>query len=629
MGGFYGLLGAFLMAACATAETPPPQDRPYPGTLSLSVDARDIARKIFTIQERIPVAEGALTLLYPEWLPGDHAPAGEQLAQLGGLSFSAGGHPLAWRRDPLNVYAFHLDIPPGTLEIEADFQFLSPTAEDQGDIVVTPEMLAVHWEKLVLYPAGHVSHDIIVRPSLALPRGWQWAGALAATEQSDDRVGFAPINLEDLIDSPIYAGKNVLRVDLDPGAKVRVTLDMFADSAGDLSASPAQIEAHRALVRQAYKLFGGLHYDHYDFLMTLSDDFGFAGLEHHQSGENGVRATYFEEWDQGEEWRSELVSHEFTHSWDGKFRRPIGQLTGNFNQPMSNDLLWVYEGATTYWGYVLAARSGLVPPDHMRDGLARAAAFLDHTGGRRWRALQDTTNDPVINRRRPLGWRSWERAEDYYREGALIWLDADTLIREKSGGKKSLDDFARAFFGVESGRHTPLPYDFADVVAAMNAVLPYDWAAFFRERLDGHGPGAPLDGLTRGGWSLVYDAVPTDFSRNADAYRHVSDYSFSLGVIIDREGVLRQVLWDSPAFGAGLTVGSTLLAVNGRAFTTARLDAAITAAKSDPAPMELLLKKDDRYETVRLDYHDGLRYPHLARLPATPDRLTEILTEVK
>lgn len=603
----------------------PLSEKPYPGILELHVDATNVGQKIFEVRERIPVAAGRLTLLYPQWLLGTHAPSGPLLSQLAGLELRADTRPLEWRRDPLNVYAFQVDIPAGATTLDARFEFLSPVDGNEGAIVATPEMVAVHWEALLLYPAGYYARRITARPSLTLPQGWPFAGALEAAARDGATVTFKPVNLEELVDSPVYAGRYFKRIDLDPGASTPVFLDMVADSPAALEASPQQIEAHRALVQQAYKLFDSHHYAHYDFLMALSDDFSFAGLEHHQSGENGVRADYFSNWDKEQMWRSNLVSHEFTHSWDGKFRRPADQLTANFNRPMQDSLLWVYEGATSYWGHVLGARSGLVQTSQMEEALAAAAALYDHRVGRRWRTLEDTTNEPIITRRSPLGWVSWQRSEDYYSEGELIWFDADTKIRELSGDQRSLDDFARRFFGVGNGRHEPLPYTFEDVVRALNAVQPYDWSTFLHSRLDGHGPGAPLDGLARAGWKLTYTDQPTAYFKDAEAYRKVSDFSYSVGLVIDEEGRITGVLWDSPAFKAGLTVGFRALAVNGRTYKPETLKAAITSARESPAFVELLVQQADRFETVSIDYHEGLKYPRLERIAGTPDRLAAIL----
>jgi predicted metalloprotease with PDZ domain len=605
-------------------DVPTPLDKPYPGVIELQVDATNLDQKIFQVRELIPVGSGQVTLLYPQWHLGTHAPADRMLAQFAGLIVSGNHRRLEWIRDPVNPYAFHVDVPAGVSVLQAEFQFLSPVTGNQGAILMTPEMLAVHWESVVLYPAGYYARGIMVKASVTLPQNWPFAGALEAAGRSGAAVNFKAVNLEELIDSPLYAGRHFRRIDLDPGATVPVFLDMFADSDADLQATPQQIDAHRAVVQQAYKLFGSHHYDHYDMLLALSDEFSFAGLEHHQSGENGVRTTYFSDWDKQQEWRSNLVSHEYIHSWDGKYRRPADQLTANFNLPMQDSLLWVYEGGTSYWGHVVGARSGLVDAAQMRDGLAATAALYDTRAGRAWRSLQDTTNDPIVNRRGPLAWTTWQRAEDYYSEGELIWLDADTKIREMSGEKRSLDDFAREFFGVQNGRHVPLTYTFADVVAALNRVLPYDWAGFLRARLDGHGPGAPLDGVTRAGWKLVYAETETAFFKDAEEYRKAANFAYSLGLSIAADGRIASVAWDSPAFKAGLTEGYTLLAVGGRAYKPEVLKAAITAAKNGRDPIELLLRINDRFRTVRIDYHGGLKYPRLERIEGTPDRLAAI-----
>ncbi len=619
-------LGALVLmtGVLQARELPKLLDTSYPGVIELQVDATNLNQKIFQVREQIPVRSGEVTLLYPQWHLGTHAPADRMLAQFAGLIVSGNDRRLEWIRDPVNPYAFHVDVPRGVSVLQAEFQFLSPVTGNQGAILMTPEMLAVHWESIVLYPAGYYARGIMVRPSVVLPQNWPFAGALEMTGNDGGAVSFKAVNLEELIDSPLYAGRHFKRIDLDPGASVPVFLDMFADSDAVLEATPRQIEAHRAVVQQAYKLFGSHHYDHYDMLLALSDEFTFAGLEHHQSGENGVRTSYFSDWDKQQEWRSNLVSHEYIHSWDGKFRRPADQLTANFNVPMRDSLLWVYEGGTSYWGHVVGARSGLVDAEQMRDGLAATAALYDTRAGRAWRSLQDTTNDPIVNRRGPLAWTTWQRAEDYYSEGELIWLDADTKIRELSGEKRSLDDFARGFFGVRNGAHAPLPYTFADVVAALDQVLPYDWSAFLRARLDGHGPGAPLDGLTRAGWKLTYTEQETAFFKDGEEYRKAANFAYSLGLGIAADGRIANVAWDSPAFKAGLTEGYTLLAVDGRAYKPEVLKAAITAAKDGGEPIELLLRMNDRFRTVRIDYHGGLKYPRLERIEGTPDRLAAI-----
>jgi predicted metalloprotease with PDZ domain len=626
--------GSFMLAlaAGAAAQTqspmPPaiaePQDRPYPGVIRLAVDASDVTRHVFRIRETIPVEGGALTLLYPKWGPGTHSPVG-RIDNLAGLIIRADGQRVDWTRDTVDMYAFHLTVPAGAHSLDVEFQFLSATDDNQGRIVTTAEMLNLQWLSVVLYPAGYFSRQIAVEPSVRLPDEWQFATALEIASTAGATTMFKQVSLEVLVDSPMFAGRHVKRFDLDASGPVPVRLNVFAERADLLEAKPEQIDAHRALVTQAYRLFNSHHYDHYDFLLALSDHFGFSGLEHHRSSENSAGApTYFTEWDKNPDTR-ELLPHEFAHSWNGKFRRPADLWTPNFNVPMRDSLLWVYEGQTQYWGYVLAARSGLVTKEQALDQLAYVAAIFSHRPGRGWRSLQDTTNDPVVTARRPIPWRSWQRGEDYYSEGELMWIDADTLIRELSNGQKSLDDFARAFFGVDDGQWLAAKtYTFDDVVAALNAVQPYDWAGFLRARLDSH-DGPPLDGLSRGGYKLTYTDKESDYLKKIEARRKYADFTFSLGFSVGRENKLSDVLWDGRAQAAGLSVGTQLIAVNGEAYDKDRLMAMITAAKTENAPLEFIVKNGSRYSTVRIGYHDGLRYPHLTRDEAVPARLDQIL----
>ncbi|MEO7252398.1 MAG: peptidase M61, partial [Arenimonas sp.] len=498
-------LVATASAATAGAQSPPISDSPYPGTLSVSVDATDIARRIFTVHEEIAVSAGPLRLFYPQWLPGNHGPRGP-IDQIGGLMFRVGDTSLNWRRDPLDMYSFLLEIPARASKLQVDFQFLSPLDANQGRVVVTPEIIGLQWNTVLLYPAGHAARAISVQPEVTLPDGWKFASALEVASQSGARIEFKPVDLETLVDSPVLAGKYFRRFELAGSGALPVHLDVVADAPKQLEAKPEVLARHVKLVDQAYRLFGAPHYRHYDFLLSVSARYASIGLEHHQSSEDGVDLGYLIE--PKEFFGRDLLPHEFTHSWNGKFRRGADLATANFNTPMQDSLLWVYEGQTQYWGNVLAARAGLHSAEQARETLAVVAATYANREGRVWRSLQDTTNQPIISARRPQAWRSWQRPEDYYSEGQLIWLDADTLIREKSVGARSLDDFARGFFGVKSDRIAPLPYVLEDVVAALNTVLPYDWSGFLRERLDGKRPEAPLDGLSRGGWKLVYDDKP-------------------------------------------------------------------------------------------------------------------------
>jgi predicted metalloprotease with PDZ domain len=602
---------------------PAPQDAPYPGSISLKVDATDIERHIFNVRESIPVKPGALTLLYPQWLPGNHAPRGP-IDGLAGLQMSVSGHRVEWVRDPVNIYAFHLQVPDGARQLDVEFQYAAPLIAGEGRIImVTPEMLGLQWNTVVLYPAGYYASRIVVAPELTLPEDWDFGSALDVEGRRRSFVSFKHVSLEMLVDSPVFAGRYFRRIQLDPA----VHLDIVADSPGSYdNIKPEQIAVHRKLVQEVYALFGTRHFDHYDALLALSDHFGDIGLEHHRSSENRRLPGYFVDWDRETVGRG-LLPHEFTHSWNGKFRRPAGLATHNFNVPMRNELLWVYEGLTSYLEGVLAARSGLWTADFTRQYLAYTAANMDHDRpGRAWRDLEDTTYQPIVTARRALSWLSSERTEDYYPEGALIWLDVDTKIRELSGDKRSLDDFARVFFGGTEGSLGPVPYTLADIVHALNGVAPYDWEKFLTQRLHSHGPGAPLDGLARSGWKLVYTDVPTDYLRGLEDQRKAVDFMFSLGInVSSREfGQIVEVLWGGPAYDAGLTTGTAIIAVNGREYRQERLREAIAIAHNNHTPIELIVKNLDRYRTVRIPYYDGLKYPRLERVERSADRLTAI-----
>jgi predicted metalloprotease with PDZ domain len=609
------------------AEIPAPKDIAYPGTIKLSVDATDTTRGIFRIHETIPVPANTsdFILLYPEWLPGNHSASGT-INKLAGLVIKAGGQVIPWKRDVVHVFAFHIPVPKGATSIDADFQFLSATDHPQGRIVMTPAMMSLQWNSMALYPAGYYSRRIMFAPSVKFPAGWHYASALTP-QVGQGNATFQPVPFNTLVDSPMIAGKNFARVDLDPSGKTQNHLDVIADSPNDLKMTPEQIQVHRNLVDQASKAFGSHHYDHYDFLFSLSDHMGGNGLEHHRSSEDGVGSKYFTHWDKMAAER-DLLAHEFTHSWDGKFRRGADLWTPNFNVPMRDSLLWVYEGQTQFWGYVLATRAGLWTKQMGLDALAQTAATYALRPGRQWRNVEDTTNDPIIAHRAPAPWRDWQRSEDYYSEGQLIWLEADMVIRQKTNNTKSIDDFAKTFFGINNGSFVTVTYNFDDVVKALNSVVPYDWANFLRSRLDKTGTD-PLGGLKMGGYKLVFTDKPTDYIKSNEGIRKMTDLLFSLGVILNKKGEATEVMWDGPAMKSGVTVGTEIVAVNGNAYDADDLKDVITDAKTGNAPIQLLLKVDDQYRTVSVNYHGGLRYPHLERLPNTPALLDDLLAAKK
>jgi predicted metalloprotease with PDZ domain len=631
------LLSSFLASAAAAQIVPPqnskplatakidtipaPKDIAYPGTMQLTVDASDVTRAIFKIHQHVPVpGPGDFVMLYPKWLPGHHSPSG-QINKIAGFRATANGQELKWVRDDLDVYAFHIDVPAGVNAIDIDFQYVSPTAGNQGRIVATPDMASIQWIANSMYPAGYYVRDIPVQASVIVPPGWKVATALRPSGQTATRIDYPVTSYEILMDSPLIAGAHYRAIPLSPD----VTLDVIADNEQELAATPEQIAAHKRLVDQAVKAFGAQHYDHYNFLLTISNNLGGSGLEHHRSSEDGVGRGYFTEWDKMLRDRN-LLPHEYTHSWNGKYRRGADLWTPDFRTPMQDSMLWVYEGQTQFWGYVLGARSGMLSKQDTLDAIAAtAASYSLGTPGRTWRPLIDTTNDPIIAQRAPQPWRSWQRSEDYYSEGQLIWIDVDRIIREQSGGKRSIDDFAKAFFGVRDRDWGELTYNFDEIVATLNKVQPYDWRGYLQRKVYSVAPEAPLDGINQGGYKLVFTPEPTMWIKSAEMQAKNSDLTYSGGFVVGNDGKITSVLWDSPAFNAGLSIGSQIVAVNGRNFDMDGIKQAIKDAANGGASPQLLVHDGDLYRTVALDWHGGLRYPRLEKTGKGPGSLDALL----
>ncbi|WP_188056122.1 M61 family metallopeptidase [Sphingosinithalassobacter sp. CS137] len=616
---FAALLLATTAPAAAQLSAPQPvpivdtipaaRDIDYPGTLRLTIDATDVEQGIFRATETIPVPQaGHMVLLYPAWLPGKHAERGE-IEKLTGLTFRAGDTVIPWVRDAVDVYAFHIVVPEGVEEITAEFQFTSAVSSNQGRIVVAPSMMNLQFPSMSLYPAGYFTRRIPISATVTYPEGWTAVSGLPATRDGSTYT-YETASYQVLVDSPVFAGAHYREWELSD----RVDLNAFADRPEMLeAATPEMIAAHRRLVDQAIKLFGTQPYDQYEFLVALTDEMGGIGLEHHRSSENGVGVDYFSDWDNALGDR-DLLPHEFVHSWNGKYRRGADLWTPDFRMPMRDTLLWMYEGQTQFWGYVLAARSGMLSKDQVLGALANVAAAYDARVGRRWRPLIDTTHDPIVAARRPKPWTSWQRAEDYYNEGLLVWLEADAKIRELTNGRRSIDDFASAFFGSgRDGDYGEVTYTFEDVVATLNGVVEADWTEFLTERLMQTSDRAPLAGFTENGYRLVYTDEPTPWFRNYQSSRNIADHSYSLGLVTSRSGGISSVIWDSPAFEAGLDVADDIIAVNGNAWSAEALTEAVRAAQGGTEPIRLLVKSGERYREVAIDYHNGLRYPRLEK----------------
>jgi predicted metalloprotease with PDZ domain len=595
--------------------------------VTIFVDATSAPRKIFHAKLKFPAAAGDLTLYYPKWIPGEHAPDGP-VVDMAGLKFTASGKTLKWRRDLLDGFTIHVEVPAGESEVNADLDFLSPATFEGGFSAgssATDKMAVVSWNQVLLYPKGWKADDLTYTASLKLPAGWKYGTPLPIASSSENnghtQITFQPTSLTTLVDSPVITGEflKVVKLADDPPTE----MDIAADSSAALEPPQEVWDHYKNLVEQANKLFGAHHYRDYHFLLSLSDHVAHFGLEHHESDDSRIDERGLVD-ETARKMSASLLPHEYVHSWNGKYRRPADLTTPDYQQPMQDDLLWVYEGLTNYLGTVLTARSGLHNTDQERDDLALTAAGLDHTPGRVWRNLQDTADAAPQLYFSPQAWHSWRRGTDFYDEGTLSWLWADVIIRQQSKNKKSLDDFCKLFHGAPSTGPMVKTYTFDDVVTTLNQVVTYDWRGFWTERLANHGPGAPLGGIEGSGWKLVYDDVSSEMRRGGESNWHFIDAAYSIGLNLREDGTITDTIEGMPAALAGIGPGMKLIAVNGRKYSADVLHDALKAGKGSTAPLELIVENTDYFETFRLDYHGGERYPHLVRDESKPDLLTEI-----
>ncbi len=594
-------------------------------SIRLHVDLTDAPRNIYHARLQIPAHAGEMRLVFPKWIPGNHRPSGP-IGALTGIHMQAAGHELAWQRDTVDMYEFHVTVPAGvdTLDVSLD-AITTLDSAGSGGPAASSNLLDLNWNAVLLYPQGAKSDDVTFTPSVTLPAGWKFGTALPVARTIGDEVEFAPVSLTTLIDSPMIAGAHYRKMELTKAGDAPLhVMDVVADAEPDLAMTSQDVAAYQKLVAETGALFGARHYRQYHFLLTLSEQVGGHGLEHHESNDSVEAERALLDPDLHMLY-ADLVPHEFTHSWNGKYRRPAGLATPNYQEPMIGDLLWVYEGLTQYLGTVLAARSGLWTDEQYREALAGTAAALDHRAGRTWRPLEDTARSVQTLRMMGSQWQSWRRGLDYYPEGELIWLEVDAIIRQQTHGRRSLNDFCRKFHGGESGPPKVVPYTFDDVVRTLNEVAPYDWAGLLRERVAAASKHAPLGGIESGGWKLVYNDKPNLFTQAEEKLAKFGDFSYSMGFTASEDGKLDDVIVGSPAYQSGLGPGMKLVAVNGRKWSPAVLHAALKAAQGSGQPIELLVENAQFFKTYSVAYHDGERNPHLERVAERPDILGDIL----
>jgi predicted metalloprotease with PDZ domain len=598
------------------------------GEIVLTVDATEAPRRVLHASETIPVQPGPLTLCYAKWIPGEHGPTGP-VVDLAALRITGAGKPLAWRHDLVDMYAIHLEIPAGLERIDLTFDFLfSPQVEGfSSGGSATSHLVVVNWNQVVLYPGNKPSDSIFIAPSLMLPDHWQFGTALEPTNESGPVIRFAAVSLTKLVDSPVLAGEHFRKIDLSPGSSVSHFINLASDGEEPLSMPSQQVVAYQRLITEARAMFGARHYDHYDFLLTLSDQVAHFGLEHHQCSDDRPPERFLIDDDIQRSWAI-LLPHEYAHSWNGKYRRPAGLSGSDFSTPMKGDLLWVYEGLTTYLGEILAVRSGVMTPDDYRQGLACKAARLDNLPGRTWRSLQDVADAAQVLYGARQDWESVRRSVDFYDESDLIWLEVEVMIRDMTGGKKSLTDFCRLFFGGKDSSPELSTYTFDDVTAALNSIAPYDWKAFFLNRLQSLDPHAPLGGIEKSGWRLVYRDTVGSLQKAGETADKIIDSRYSLGVYLKEDGTMSDVIPGFPAASAGMAPGMKLIAINGRKFTKDIFRDALKYNKSDSTKFELLASNGDFFKTYLVNYHGGERYPWLERDTSKADVLSEIIRPI-
>ncbi|HUJ33387.1 MAG TPA: hypothetical protein VLY23_19045 [Candidatus Acidoferrum sp.] len=613
------VLGSGITAgSAARAQTPP-------GRIRLSVDASQAPRKILHVHEQIPVQPGPLTLYYPEWIPGEHMPDGP-IVDVAGMKFSAAGKAVSWRRDLVDMFAIHLDVPAGANSVDADFDFLlsAPASGFSGGASATASLDVLSWNQVLFYPKGYAAKDLIFEPSLKIPSGWDFGTALPGARRDGDSIDFSEVPLNTLVDSPVLTGQYFRKIQLTPGQNPPHEMDIAADSQAALAMEPETQLHFKQLVAETGALFGVRHYRDYHFLVTLSDDVAHFGLEHHESSDDRTsERSLIDDADQIA--FAGLLPHEFVHSWNGKYRRPAGLATPDYQQPMKDDLLWVYEGLTEYLGNVLTARSGLLTQEQAREALAYLAATYEHRPGRDWRPLQDTADAAPFLYDAGSEWSNWRRGTDFYEEGELLWLDVDGTIRRLTNDQKSMNDFCKAFYSGADGQPALKTYTFEDVVAALSAIAPYDWSGFLRTHLDSLAPNTPISAIDNSGWKLVYNEEPNTMESNEEIVMRGMDLSFSIGLMLREDGGVADVIHGGPAYNAGIGPGMKVVAVEGQQFSPEALRNAVDGAKGTATPIHLLVANGAQYQTYAIDYHGGLQYPHLERDNSRPDYLSEIL----
>jgi predicted metalloprotease with PDZ domain len=375
-------------------------------SMTLEVDARNVMQGIQHVHLTLPVHAGPLALAYPEWIPGEHQPSGP-ITQLMNVNITGNGKALHWRRDPRNAFLFRITVPKSVRALDIHFDYFSPPQPFGGGFGkspdTTPHLLILPFNQFVLYPADASADSIDIKAQIMIPSGWNFDDALKPEKVNGPEIDLPETSLSTLVDSPLLAGQYFRRIAVTGGAGA-TRLSMAADAPQDLAVKPSLIASLGRLVQQETALFGPGHYRRYVWLVALANNLDHDGLEHHESSDVREAEGLFTDPTYAIDWR--LFPHEYMHSWNGKYRLPEGLVIRNYQQPMADDLLWVYEGLTRYYAdLTLATRSGLTTAAQSRSYLAYIAAVMDRDRpGRDWRTLADTATAEPAYANAPLAW---------------------------------------------------------------------------------------------------------------------------------------------------------------------------------------------------------------------------------
>lgn len=597
--------------------------------LVVRLDAHDVARKRVHTDITLAVKPGPLTLVFAKWLPGEHGPTGP-IESMIGLDIKANGARLAWTRDTVEMYSLNVTVPRGASHLEIAIE--SGLATEGSGFTAAPtssENIAIlPWNEFLLYPKGSDGEKYTTQASVIAPAGWSVTTSLATTPKGKDTYEFESVSLARLIDAPVQMGRYARRVALEgsePRPDIKHEISIVADSAAALDTPPDFAAGYSKLVAEFGALFGSRMYRHYTWLLSLSDHVAHFGLEHHESSDDRRELNALSE-PMLRKGLAALLAHEYTHSWNAKYRRPQGLLSPDFEKPMDGSLLWVYEGMTQFWEYVIATRAGLLTPADYRDYMAEELGDFDVELGARWRPMGDTAVAAQLLYASPDAWASSRRDTDFYDASMLLWLDVDTELRARTQGRASLDDFVKRFYAGTSGAPQLQPYVEKDIYDTLAALAPADWRTFIRRHLDSPNTAAMFSAIERNGWKLVYTAEKNPWiSDYWEKRKEYTERQWSIGLRLDKDAKIIDVIDDRAAARAGAGPGMTVIAVNGHKYSAEVLDAAIREAQSSRKPIRLLVENDDFYRTLSVEYYDGPRFPHLIRIDGTPDTLATVL----